>query len=131
MPSIQRPLSGDSLHFRIEEELERTGGDDALEKHGRVARTLAKDGPLRLTLVVLAPGGELEEHRAPGPVTIQPLEGEVRLSTMGEHQDLKVGDLLVLGPGVPHAVSSSAGGAFLLTVVHPAAVESKSGEDAG
>ncbi len=118
MPSIQRPLSGDALLFHLDDELERTGSPGALEEHGRTARTLTKDGALRVTLVVLAPEGTLEEHHAEGPVTINPLRGDIRVSTPEGQYELAAGDLLMLGAGVRHAVASSGGGAFLLTVVH-------------
>ncbi len=121
MPSIQRPLSGDALLFHLDDELEKIERSGGLKEHGRAARTLAKDGTLRVTLVVLAPEGVLEEHHAAGPVTIQPLRGDVRVSTDEARYELTAGDLLVLGAGVPHGVTSQAGGAFLLTVVHPPA----------
>jgi quercetin dioxygenase-like cupin family protein len=121
MPSIQRPLSGDALLFHLDDELERTGSPGGLEEHGRTARTLAKDGALRLALVVLAPEGTLEDHHAAGPVTINPLRGDIRVSTAESQYELAAGDLLMLGAGVRHGVASSGGGAFPLTVVHPPA----------
>ena len=119
MPSIQRPLSGDVLVFRLDQERVRTADPDTLEKHGRSARTLLKDGPLRVTLVVLGPGGQLAEHSADGPITVQPLEGVIRFTAGGDTMEVRPGDLLTAGPGVPHSVTSEAGAAFLLTVALP------------
>ena len=121
MPSIQRPLSGDALLFHLDDELDRIGSSGGLEEHGRAARTLAKDGALRVALVVLVPEGTLEDHHAAGPVTINTLRGDIRVSTEEGQYELTTGDLLVLGAGVRHGVASSEGGAFLLTVVHPPA----------
>lgn len=121
MPSIQRPLSGDTLHFHLDNELERIQRSGGLEEHGRAARTLAKDGALRVTLVALAPEGTMDEHQAAGPVTINALRGDIRVSTEEGKYELAAGDLLVLGAGVRHSVASSGGGAFLLTVDHPPA----------
>ena len=119
MPSIQRPLSGDVLVFRLDQERARTADPDTLEKHGRSARTLLKDGPLRVTLVVLGPGGQLAEHSADGPITVQPLEGAIRFTAGGDTTEVRPGDLLTAGAGVPHSVTSEAGAAFLLTVARP------------
>ena len=119
MPSIERPLSGVALVFDLEEELKRTGSHTALKDHGRMARTLAKDGPLRVILVVLAAAGTLEEHQAAGPVTIQPLQGDIQVFFDARMEKLRVGQLMTLGAGVRHGVASSSGGAFLLTVLHP------------
>lgn len=120
MPSIQRPLSGDILVFDIDEERERAADPELIDRSGRNARTLVKDGPLRVTLVVLGPGGELAEHDAPGPITVQVVEGRIRFGTGEEEHDLGPGQLLAAGPGVRHRVASDEGAAFLLTVSHPA-----------
>lgn len=132
MPSIQRPLSGDVMVFRLREERERTADPDTLTKHGRSARTLLKDGPLRVTLVVLGPGGELAEHRADGPITLQLLDGSIRFTT-GEHtHDVAAGEMLSAGARLPHRVSSAAGAAFVLTVaLHEAQAGSPRGGPQG
>lgn len=116
MPSIHRPLSGDVLVFRLSEERSRATDGDVIARHGRAARTLLKDGPLRMTLVVLGPGGELAEHRAQGPITIQPLDGPIIFSTGGTTHEVWPGDVLSAGAGVPHSVTSRDGASFLLTV---------------
>ena len=116
MPSIQRPLSGDVLVFDLTEERQIAGDDSTLARSGRSARTLLKSGPLRVTMVVLGPGGELAEHRAVGPITIHAIEG--RLSFIAGEREHEVGpnELLSAGPGVPHRVRSEKGATFLLTV---------------
>lgn len=119
MPAIQRPLSGDVLVFDLEEERERAADPSLLERSGRNARTLLKSGPLRVTLVVVAAGGEIPEHQAEGPITVQPVRGAIRFTVAEHDYELRPGQVLSAGPGVPHRVSSEEGGAFLLTVAHP------------
>src|SRR5690606_40905261 len=92
-----------------------------LERSGRNARTLVKDGPLRLTLVVVAPGGAVAEHRADGPILVQPIEGAIVFEALGRDHELRPGQVLAAAAGVPHRVRSDTGGAFLLTVVQPGA----------
>ena len=123
MPSIQRPLSGDILVFDLGEERERAADPELINRSGRNARTLLKDGPLRVTLVVVGPGGELGEHEAAGPITVQVVDGRIRFSTGDEEHRLGPGQLLSAGPGIRHRVTSDDGGAFLLTVSHPVAGE--------
>lgn len=121
MPRIRRSLSGRALHFRLREGQRSEHIDERLlAKAGRSARTLVKEGPLRVTLVALGPGGELREHRADGPITVHVLSGQIRFRTGGEAWTLEAGDLLSLGAGVPHAVESAPGGEFLLTVANVA-----------
>jgi quercetin dioxygenase-like cupin family protein len=118
MPSIERPLAANALHFRLGEE-HRADCIDAelIGRAGRSARTLIKNGPLRVTLVALAAGGGLAPHRADGPITLHALSGEVRVRAGAEQWLLGPGDLLSLGRGVAHDVDSRQGGVFLLTVV--------------
>ena len=119
MPSIRRPLAGDVLLFDLEQERRRTSDQAILQRSGRNARTLVKDGPLRLTLVTLAPGGELAEHQAEGPIAIQPIEGSIRFTAEGVTHELELGEMLTAGPGIRHTVSSRDGATFLLTVALP------------
>lgn len=119
MSPIERFLSGDLLILSLDEERQKAEDPRILDRDGRNARTLFKQGPLRATLVALAPGGELAEHRAPGPITIQPLRGRLRLSLEAEEHALAPGDLSSVGPEVPHTVSSEEGAVFLLTLAHP------------
>lgn len=117
MPSIERPLSGDVLVFDLDEERSVVRDAAILERSGRNARTLVKDGPLRVTLVELAPEGELAEHSAAGPITIHPIEGRLTFTADGREYDIGPEDFLTAGAGVPHRVHSAEGATFLLTVV--------------
>lgn len=130
MPSIQRPLSGDVLVFDFGEERERTADPEILGRRGRNARSLLKSGALRVTMIVLAPGGEIAEHHADGPITVQPLNGRVRFTIQGKEHRLVPGQMLAAGPGVPHSVASDDGATFLLTVAHAPADAAGAGEAA-
>src|SRR5688572_26946434 len=120
MTPVQRSLAGDVLTFDLAEEMrlvstELTGG------RARSARTLVKDGPLRLTIIGLGPGGSLAEHDAPGPITIQVLDGVLELNAAGEIRAHRAGALVALDQRVRHAVTSANGAVFLLTLAAPTA----------
>lgn len=117
MSSINRPLASDALHFRLGGECSEYIDDALLARAGRSARTLVKDGPLRVTLVALGEGGNIAPHRAEGPITVHVLSGDIRFRAGEKEWELEEGDLLSLGAGLEHSVESSSGGAFLLTVV--------------
>lgn len=117
MSSLHRELGGDvGIHHLIQDQ--RLIDRSLLARHGRSARTLVKEGPLRLTIVAIGPGGTLPAHRADGPITIHVLEGEVSVSARDQEYPLGPSDVLALAPGVEHAARSTQGGVFLLTVVH-------------
>jgi quercetin dioxygenase-like cupin family protein len=118
MSSLNRTLDGDvRIHHLTQDQ--RLIDSSLLARHGRSARTLVKEGPLRLTIVAIAPGGNLPAHSTGGPVTIHVLEGEVTVSALDREYLLAPNDVLVLASGLEHAARSAAGGVFLLTVVHP------------
>jgi quercetin dioxygenase-like cupin family protein len=118
MSSVDRPLTGDVLAFTLAEEI-RHLRESLGDAPARSARTLVKEGPqgpVSMTLVGLKPGGEMREHEARGPVTLQVLEGAVVLDTSDKSVELTAGMVAALGPGIRHAVRSADGGIFLLTV---------------
>lgn len=118
MSSVDRPLTGDVLAFTLAEEI-RHLRESLGDAPARSARTLVKEGPqgpVSMTLVGLKPGGEMREHEARGPVTLQVLEGAVVLDTSDKSVELNAGMVAALGPGIRHAVRSADGGIFLLTV---------------
>jgi len=117
MSSMNRTIEGEVL-VRHLTRYERMIDPVLLARHGRSARTLVKEGPLRLTIIGIAPGGELPAHSTEAPVTVHILEGEILFEALGRAYPLSMGDVLVLAPGVEHSARSATGGLFLLTVVH-------------
>lgn len=118
MSSMKRDLDADVLVYHLKEG-ERMIDQTLVAQHGRSARTLVKQGPLRITIIELAPGGEMEPHSAAGPVSMQVVEGEVVFGAHGREYLAKPGEILVMALEVEHFVRSVTGGVFLLTVVHP------------
>lgn len=117
MSSLERSLSGTPLVLDLVDERARAESHELHETRGKTARTLVKDDSLRVTLVALGPGGSMEQHAAPGPITVQPLSGRIQFRVDDHVHDLATGDFLALEQAVPHSVSSENGGVFLLTVV--------------
>jgi len=72
-----RTLASDALRFRLQEEQGRLNDTALLERSGRNARTLVKQGPLWVTLVRVGAGGRITPHRAAGPITVQVLDGDI------------------------------------------------------
>lgn len=117
---VNHPVSGSLLVFSLTDELKTIHAE--LARTGtRTARTLLRQGALRATLIGIAPGGELREHHADGPITVHVLEGEITFEVEGKAHELGAGSLLSLAPGLVHAVASRSGGVFLLTLAAPAA----------
>ena len=91
---------------------------DLERARNRVARTIVTHPELRVVLVGVRAGGGIHEHTARGPLTIHVLTGCLELEAAGRTTTLGAGMLTALEGGVPHTISSSEGGVFLLTLLH-------------
>ena len=89
--------------------------EEAYRKNGRNGTTLVKNPDLRVVLEVLRQDAGLAPHAAPGPITVQVLEGELRFTSAGEVFSLHPGELLALRRGT-HSVEAVRDSAFLLTI---------------
>jgi quercetin dioxygenase-like cupin family protein len=113
-------LQGVLLKFNLASEIEALQRQLPSSAAGRAAKTLVKEGPVRVTLVALRRGADLSEHRAGGPVTIHVLSGAFRLSTAsGGDTDARSGELIALDSGVPHTAHAAEDCVLLLTAAMP------------
>ncbi len=117
MSSMNRTVAGDVLVHHLKQ-AERMIDADLLAERGRTARTLVREGPLRLTLMALAAGGDFPAHSTDGPVAIHVVDGEVVFHALGSDYPLAPGDVLVFAANVEHSARSEKGCVMLLTVVH-------------
>ena len=117
MSSLHRSITGDVLVKHLHSDV-MTIDQTLLEAHGRSARTLVKDGPLRLTIMGLAAGGTLPPHSTEHPLSIQVVQGDVTFLAVGQEYTLTAGDILIFGAGVEHSARSEGGAAFLITVAY-------------
>ena len=78
--------------------------------------TLFKTESLEVIRIVLPPGKEISEHRAPGEIVVQCLEGDITLAALEKSVELQAGELLYLKAREPHSVKSANGASMLLTI---------------
>jgi quercetin dioxygenase-like cupin family protein len=124
MSPIDRPLAAPMMIFDLSPQLRELRQDESYRRSGRLGRTLAKSGRLRLTLVVLNAGVEVGTHHADSPMTIQLLEGVLSFRVNGTDHELRAGQVLFFGPGDAHDIRAVEESALLLTL-------SALGDDAG
>jgi quercetin dioxygenase-like cupin family protein len=91
------------------------GGTLALSK----TTTLIKTPYIEVIRMVLPAGKVLSEHKAPGEITVQCLEGRMTVRTMGQAKELQSGSMLFLSAKEPHSVEAIEDSSFLLTLVLP------------
>lgn len=112
-------LSRTALELDLPAEIESLRGIAALESSGRTAKTLVKHPDFRVILTVMKAGACVREHKAAGRISIQTLNGNLRLRLPTETVDLPAGRLLALDRGVAHDVEAVSDSAFLVTIAWP------------
>ncbi len=88
------------------------------ESHRR-AETLVKTDRLRVVLITMRAGATLHDHTAPGPITIQALQGRIRVSVNDDVHEMASGTMIAIEANMIHAVEAVEDGAFLLTISWP------------
>jgi len=72
---------------------------------------------VRSVVFAFSAGQELAEHRAPAPILLQALEGELRIAAEGREVVLRPGGILQLDAGVTHSVAADVDGKLLLCIL--------------
>lgn len=82
------------------------------------AKTTAilKATQLEVARLVLPAGKEWTEHKAPGEITVQCIEGRIEFRTAGALQVLEPGDFIFLRSEEPHALRAIVDSSALLTM---------------
>lgn len=104
------------LSFDLEAELVRLRGQASYENRGPTGATLVKEPDLRIVLMAVRSGGGLREHSASGPISIQVLEGSLRVRLRDRTVELAHGQLLAIESDIRHDVEALSDSAFLLTI---------------
>jgi quercetin dioxygenase-like cupin family protein len=107
-------LSGEALLFDLKADTETVLAEARSSNAGRAARTLVKQGPLRLTIVGFKSGARLADHKAAGPVSIQVLEGALDVAVGQRSEKLDKGRMLVLDADVEHSLTAGSADAVIL-----------------
>lgn len=108
------PARDGSFDLRLQ--IERLRASEEYKNHGHSGHTLIKTPNLRIVLVVLARGRRLPEHSVHEPISIQVLEGRIRVDLPDWPVDHGAGRLMSLEPGVPHDICALTHAAFLMTL---------------
>jgi len=86
------------------------------ENRNHRQETLYRHGPLTVALFLFDQGAVLPQHVAEGVVTVQVLQGRLKMTAEGQTHDLPAGTVLILAPGVQHDVLATEPTRMLLTV---------------
>lgn len=122
--TAERPLDAAWLSFDLPVMLKRIKAEDTWRSSDRNAMTLMKSRGQRIVLIAMHGSTEIPMHRTDGQLSLQVIEGTLRVHTDAQVVTLKTGELLALHAEIPHAIEAIHESAFLLTLsteaTHPA-----------
>jgi len=116
MTPMQRTLDEPMMVFDLEPQVRELRADESYRRTGRLGRTLARSGRLRLVLVALNDDIEIGTHQADSPMTLQLVQGRLGFRINGESHELRQGQVLFFGPGDAHDIRALEESALLLTL---------------
>jgi quercetin dioxygenase-like cupin family protein len=103
------------ITFRTAAEEAKVLQQSVASKAGRAAKTLVKEGRLRVTMLGLRKGVILRPHQVEGEVSIHVLRGALELHTPQGSLRASKGDVITLQAGVRHDARALRDTAILLT----------------
>src|SRR5215216_5109709 len=106
-PGSERPLHGPLQRFDLGAEIDRLREEGPWQRGQRNSITLRKGEGMTVVLLVMKAGDRLEEHAAPGPISLSVREGRIRFTAEGEAA-LEAGPetMLACDARVRHAVEA-------------------------
>ena len=118
--SQTHPLAGPMLHFDGDLEGVSLLEESRLQPVGRAAKTLVKEGPLRVTLLAFTAGSFLDDHQTRGSLVIQVLSGSVRVKGADDSVTLGRSGMAAIEPGVTHSIVALEDSVAVLLIAMPA-----------
>ncbi len=109
-------LRGKELRFALKDEARGLIEKARKARSGRTAKTLVKEGRLRLILVALRSGSGMKKHSVDGPASVHVLLGAVDFHRGGHKTSAGPGSVVVYDAGVEHDVHARRDSAFLITM---------------
>jgi quercetin dioxygenase-like cupin family protein len=102
--------------FDLGAEVARLREEEAFRGGGRNSIMLRKGEEMSVVLLVIRAGDRLQEHAAPGPISLAVREGRVRFSTPDGEVEAGPETLLACDSGQRHAVEALEDAVCVLTI---------------
>jgi quercetin dioxygenase-like cupin family protein len=116
MPYLASPL----MRFNLPEELRQLRSQQSWQRGtGRSSKTLAKYPDFHIVLVVMKANTRMNKHHVDARISIQALEGRLRVRLPDQMVELPAGELIALDYAIPHGVEALEESAFLISISWP------------
>lgn len=111
-----RHLTDSIIVSDIESLLKEIKLEKAWDRDGHFAKTLVKYPAFRIVLIAMKKGKSIPNHKTDGEISIQVLQGHIRLQVARRVVDVAMGNLVALEKNLPHDVEAIEESAFLLSI---------------
>ena len=115
-PEGDRLLDASMVSIDLPSFIEQIRQEPTWKDSDRNAITVFKTNGMRIVLIALHAGAEMIKHTADGIISIQVLEGKIKLTTDLQSFELGKGQMLALHKRIPHSVLAINETIFLLTL---------------
>lgn len=102
--------------FDLRHEIQKVRQMQAERPNDRVTNAVVSFPLLKLLVASISKGTAWTKHSAPGRITVQVLEGRIRMNALQESVELSAGQVFALEAGIPHDLLGLEDSVFLLTV---------------
>lgn len=115
-PEGDRLLDASMVSIDLPSFIEQIRQEPTWKDSDRNAITVFKTNGMRIVLIALHAGAEMIKHTAGGIISIQVLEGQIKITTDLQSVELGQGQMLALHKRIPHCVLAINETIFLLTL---------------
>lgn len=115
-PEGERPIDAPIVDIDLNKFIGQIKSEESWMDNTRNAITLFKTDDMRIVLVGLHMGADMQEHTADGIISVHVLEGHIVFSANGQHTKAVSGNIIALHENIPHNVTAVEDSIFLLTM---------------
>ena len=112
----QERFAAPQLVVDLETVISKLRSEPGAGERGHRQETLYRRGGYTIALFAFDRFTGLSEHKANGIVNIHVLRGCMKITAADQVHELRAGQMLILAPGVAHAVAAEEEGEMLVTV---------------
>ncbi len=116
-PAGERTLDAEVLLIDIPFFCDQIKNEKTWKENDRNSITVFKTDKLRIVLVAMHTDAEMHTQHPENILSLQVIEGTVKLSTKQKSIEIKKGQLLMLHEQIPYSLQASEEVIFLLTII--------------
>ncbi len=116
-PEGERPIDAPVVVVNIPKVIKKIKKEKAWDKNDRNAITVFKGDKMRVVLIAMHKKAEMTTERPENILSLQVINGKVKLHTDAETMEVRKRELFVLHANIPYKIEAVKKSIFLLTII--------------